>query len=42
MYRVEADNTNPLNQVTNGKREITLITCSSYSEKRLIVKAVEE
>ena len=42
MYRVEADNTNPLNQVTNDKREITLITCSSYSEKRLIVKAVEE
>lgn len=42
MYRVEADNTNPLNQATNGKREITLITCSSYSEKRLIVKAVEE
>ena len=42
MYRVEADNTNPLNQVTNGKREITLITCSNYNEKRLIVKAVEE
>lgn len=40
-YRIEADNTEPLSQDTN-KREITLITCSSYSNKRLIIKAVED
>ena len=40
-YRIEAYNTEPLLQNTN-KREITLITCSSYSNKRLIIKAVED
>lgn len=40
-YRIEADNTEPLSQDTN-KREITLITCSSYSNKRLIIKAAED
>lgn len=39
-YRIEAYNTEPLSQNTN-KREITLITCTSYSNKRLIIKATE-
>ena len=41
VYKVEPDNTKPLLQNTNGKKEITLITCSDYSSKRIIVKAVE-
>ncbi len=40
-YRIEMDNIEPLSQDTN-KREITLITCTSYSNKRLIIKAVED
>jgi LPXTG-site transpeptidase (sortase) family protein len=40
-YRVEADNVTPISQATNI-REITLITCSSYSNKRLIIKACED
>lgn len=40
-YRIEANNTEPLSQDTD-KREITLITCTSYSNKRLIIKAVED
>lgn len=40
-YRVEPENTDALSQNTN-KREITLITCSSYFNKRLIIKAVED
>lgn len=30
-----------LSQKTNGKREVTLITCCDYSDDRLIIKAVE-
>jgi sortase A len=41
MYRVEPENVEVLSQNTNGKREITLITCSNYSKSRLIVKAIE-
>ena len=40
-YRMEAENVEPLSQDTNN-REITLITCSSYSNKRLIIKAEED
>ena len=40
-YRIEANNTEPLSQDTD-KREITLTTCTSYSNKRLIIKAVED
>ena len=40
-YRIEADDTSSLSQNTD-RREITLITCTSYSNKRLIIKAVED
>lgn len=41
IYKVREDNIQPLSQNTNGKREITLITCVNYSPYRLIVKAAE-
>lgn len=37
-YRIEADDTSSISQDTD-RREITLITCTSYSDKRLIIKA---
>ena len=37
-YRIEADDTSSISQDTD-RREITLITCTSYSNKRLIIKA---
>lgn len=40
IYKTEPENTMPLMQDT-GKTEITLITCSDYSSKRIIVKAVK-
>ena len=39
IYKVEPQNTKSLTQETNGKREITLITCTNYSNHRIIVKA---
>ena len=39
VYRVKSTDNSPLEQNTNGKTEITLITCSDYSSKRIIVKA---
>ena len=39
VYKALPSNTEPLTQETNGHREITLITCSDYSSKRIIVKA---
>lgn len=41
IYKVKPQNIAPLNQETNGKRVITLITCVNYSKNRLIVQAVE-
>lgn len=41
IYKVEPDDVSCLSQETNGKREVTLITCTSNSEKRIIVKARE-
>lgn len=41
IYKVKPTNTLPLSQETNGKREITLITCVNYANLRLIIKAVE-
>ena len=38
IYKTEPDNTSPLIQDTKSP-EITLITCSDYSSKRIIVKA---
>ncbi len=39
VYKVKPTDNSPLEQDTNGKTEITLITCSDYSSKRIIVKA---
>ncbi|MBR1802914.1 MAG: sortase [Clostridia bacterium] len=42
IYKVTPENVKPLSQQTDGKREVTLITCSNYSKNRLVVKAVEQ
>lgn len=42
IYRVKPENTSPLEQNTNGKKIITLITCANYSKNRLIIQAIEE
>ncbi len=39
IYKTAPDNTSPLMQDTESP-EITLITCSDYSSKRIIVKAI--
>lgn len=39
VYKVEPNQTEVLSQQTDGNTDITLITCSDYSSKRIIVKA---
>ena len=39
VYKVEPNQTEVLSQRTEGNTDITLITCSDYSSKRIIVKA---
>ena len=39
IYKVKPSETQVLSQETNGETELTLITCSDYSSKRIIVKA---
>lgn len=41
-YKAKPEDISPLSQNTNGRKEITLITCSDYSTKRIIVKAKEK
>lgn len=41
IYKVEPEDISPLSQETNNKREVTLITCTNDSKKRIIVKAKE-
>ena len=41
LYKVIPEDVGCLSQLTNGKREITLITCTNDSKKRIIVKARE-
>lgn len=41
IYMVNPEDVSCLSQETNGKREVTLITCTTDSEKRIIVKAKE-
>lgn len=41
IYTVIPDDVSCLSQETNNKREVTLITCTSDSKKRIIVKAKE-
>lgn len=40
-FIVDPDDTSCTSQLTNGKKEITLITCTNYGKQRLIVKARE-
>lgn len=39
LYKVEPKDVSCLSQDTNGNKEITLITCTNDSKKRIIVKA---
>ena len=39
VYKTQPDNVSPLSQDTDNNIELTLITCSDYSSKRIIVKA---
>lgn len=41
IYKVVPENTSCLSQNTNGEREVTLITCTTSSKERIIVKARE-
>lgn len=42
IYKVLPNDVNCLNEETDGKREVTLITCTNDSKKRIIVKAREK
>ena len=39
IYKVDPEDVRCTSQLTNGKKEVTLITCKEYGTKRLIVKA---
>lgn len=41
IYTTLPEDVTCLSQETNGKKEVTLITCTSDSKKRIIVKAIE-
>lgn len=41
LFRVTPEDVSCLSQETNGKKEVTLITCTNDSKKRIIVKARE-
>ena len=40
-YVVEPDDTSCTTQHTNGRKELTLITCTNYGTQRLVVKCKE-
>lgn len=40
-YVVDPTDTSCTSQLTNGRREVTLITCTNYGQQRLVVKARE-
>ena len=40
-YEVAEDDMSPVSQLTNGRKDITLITCTNDSKDRVIVKATE-
>lgn len=42
LYKVFPNDVNCLDEETNGKREVTLITCTNDSKRRIIVKAREK
>jgi len=41
-FVVNPDNTQCTSQLTDGKREVTLITCTNDNKQRVVVKAVEK
>ena len=41
IYKVRPSNLKPIEQNTDGRREITLISCVNYADLRIIVKAAE-
>ncbi len=41
IYQVMPEDVSCLSQETDGKKEVTLITCTNDSTKRIIVKAIE-
>ena len=40
-YQVSDDDMSPISPLTNGRKDITLITCTDDSKERIIVKATE-
>lgn len=42
IYKVHPEDVSCLSQATNGTKEVTLITCTTDSEKRIIVKSREK
>ena len=40
-YVVEPTDTSCTSQLTNGRKELTLITCTNYGTQRLVVKCRE-
>lgn len=40
-YIVEPTDTRCTSQLTNGRKELTLITCANYGTQRLVVKCRE-
>ena len=42
IHTVDPDNTNDTTQKTNGRKEVTLITCTDDSQQRVIVKCKEK
>lgn len=42
MFEIEKTDMSCTSQETNGKKELTLITCNNINKKRLIIKAIEE
>lgn len=41
-YETNYDDLSCTSQETNGKREITLVTCNNIKNKRRVVKAIEK
>ena len=41
-FEIEFNDTSPTSQDTNGKKELTLVTCNNVNNKRIIVKAVKK
>lgn len=40
-FIVKASDTSPTSQITHGKKEVTLITCTNGTKERRIIKAIE-